>query len=302
MKDIVLVITSSHDRTCDYLISKYKEVNFFRFNVDKFSTYKISISADRFEINNRFREINNNNCKSIYYRKPVPEDLIGIYEEKYHQFSYRESYSLIEGLAEGFSGKCLSRPSSMRRSWNKVFQAMTASEVGFKLPKLSITNNTDSVKHLCENKSIVKPLSIGSIADSSHKEYVQTNLYDSKCDLSFLKYTPAYFQLYIEKDYEVRVTFVGKKAFSVKIDSEDAVDWRKPGNKVDYSVFEIPESIYMNCLNYLDKTDMAFGCFDFIVSGEEWYFLEMNSNGQWAWLEFETGLAISKEIIGYLNE
>lgn len=302
MKDIVLVITSSHDRTCDYLISLYKEVNIFRFNFDRFSTYKISISSDGFEISNQFRTVNSDNCKSIYFRKPTHEDLTEVYEEKYHQFSYRESYSLIEGLAEVFSGKCLSRPSSMRKSGNKVFQALLANEVGFNIPKLSITNHTDSVRNICSQQLIVKPLSIGSIVDKSYKEYVQTNLFDEKRDLSFLKYTPAYFQHYIKKDYEIRVTFVGKKAFSVKIDSKDAVDWRKPGNKVKYSTFEIPENIYMNCIEFLQKTDMAFGCFDFIVSEDEWYFLEMNSNGQWAWLEFETGLPISKEIIGYLND
>jgi len=46
---------------------------------------------------------------------------------------------------------------------------------------------------------------------------------------------------------------------------------------------------------------MEFGCFDFIVNNDEWYFLEMNSNGQWAWLEFETGSPISQEIVEYLN-
>lgn len=130
---------------------------------------------------------------------------------------------------------------------------------------------------------------------------MQTNLYDDKYDLSLLKYTPAYFQHYIQKDYEVRVTFVGKESFSVKIESENPVDWRKIGNKITYSKFEIPENIYENCLLYLEKTNMEFGCFDFIVHHDEWYFLEMNSNGQWAWLEFETGLQISKEIVDYLN-
>jgi glutathione synthase/RimK-type ligase-like ATP-grasp enzyme len=270
--------------------------------MDFFSSYEISISSEGFSISNLFREVTNKSCKSIYFRKPVQENLIDIYEEKYHQFSYRESYSLIEGLAEYFPGKCLSRPSAMRRSGNKVFQALTAHEVGFKIPTLSITNSIKSVEKISRNKSIVKPLSVGSINDRRHKEYVQTNLYDEQYELSLLKYTPAYFQHYINKDYEVRITFVGKKHFSVRIDSEDSVDWRKAGNKIKYSTCEIPESIYNNCLSYLGKTKMEFGCFDFIVLKGEWYFLEMNSNGQWAWLEFETGLPISKEIVGYLNE
>ncbi|MFQ1753551.1 hypothetical protein [Aeromonas veronii] len=301
MKNIILVITSSHDLTCDYLISKYKDLVFFRFNVDMFSSYEISISSGRFLIKNKYREVCSDTCMSIYFRKPIQEDLTGIYEEKYHQFSFRESYSLVEGIAEYFSGKCLSRPSSMRRAGNKVFQALIANEVGFNLPKLLISNSADAVKKFCKEKSIVKPLSVGTITDKEHKEYVQTNIYDEQYDISHLKYTPAYFQLFINKDYEVRVTFVGKKAFSVRIDSEDPVDWRRFGNKVNYSICEIPNYIYSSCVLFLEKTEMAFGCFDFIVYKNEWYFLEMNSNGQWAWLEFETGLPISESIVGYLN-
>lgn len=302
MKNIILVITSSYDRTCDYLISKYTEIDFFRMNMDMFSSYEISVSSEGFSISNQFREVSNDNCKSIYFRKPAQEDLAGVYEEKYHQFSYRESYSLIEGIVEFFPGKCLSKPSIMRRSGNKAFQALTASEVGFRMPELSITNSIDSVGKVSTHKSIVKPLSVGTISDKSHKEYVQTNLYDEKFDTSLLKHTPAYFQHYVKKDYEVRVTFVGKKSFSVRIDSEDLVDWRKLGNKVFYSTYEIPEVIYGNCLSYLEKTKMEFGCFDFIIREDEWYFLEMNSNGQWAWLEFETGLPISKAIVDHLYD
>ncbi len=302
MKDVILVITSSHDRTCDYLISKYREVNFFRFNMDMFSTYKISVSSDGFTINNQYRKVDSNNCKSIYFRKPFQEDLSGIYEEKYHLFSYREAYSVIEGVTESFSGKCLSRPSVMRRTGNKIFQALIASEMGFQMPMLTITNDIENVGRITECESIVKPVSIGSIVNKDQKEYVQTNLFNDQHDLSLLKYTPAYFQHYLKKDYEVRVTFVEDQSFSVRIDSADTVDWRRPGNKVSYSIFSLPDDIYRSCLAFLRKTDMAFGCFDFIVFDGEWYFLEMNANGQWAWLEFETGLKISNAIIDYLDK
>ncbi len=302
MKDRVLIVTSSYDRTCDYLISKYKDVKFFRFNMDRFSAYKISVTSTGFSISDPFTELTSHNCKSIYFRKPTHENLGEVYDAKYHQFSYRESYSLIEGLVEYFPGKCLSKPSIMRRAGNKVFQALVAKEIGLRIPTLSITNSVTSVKKISEDETIVKPLSVGSIVIGKRKEYVQTNLYDEKFDLSLLKYTPAYFQRFVEKDYEVRVTFIDSKAYCVRIDSEDTVDWRKPGNTVAYRKWEIPEAIYTKCLLYLKTVDMCFGCFDFIVRDEQWYFLEMNSNGQWAWLELETGLPISKGIMSYLND
>jgi glutathione synthase/RimK-type ligase-like ATP-grasp enzyme len=40
---------------------------------------------------------------------------------------------------------------------------------------------------------------------------------------------------------------------------------------------------------------LNFGCFDFIVTPEgEYVFLECNPNGQWLWIEMETGYDISK--------
>lgn len=301
MKDKILIFTSSYDKTCDYIICKYKDINFFRFNFDNFSSYKVSTSSTGFKIQSSHGGIDTDTCKSIYFRKPTHENLDNTFDKIYHQFAHREAYSLIEGITESFSGTCLSKPSVMRRAGNKVGQAMLAKKVGFTIPDLLITNDLNEVKKFKERKSIVKPLSIGTVVKENKKEYVQTNILNPHFDLEYLKYAPTYFQKYIEKDFEVRVTFIGKKAFPIKIESENKIDWRKPGNKVKYSITEMPNFIYNKCVNFLSLCEIQFGCFDFIVKDNLWYFLEMNTNGQWAWLEFETGACISEEIVGFLN-
>ncbi|MEM6602917.1 MAG: hypothetical protein AAF621_02605, partial [Pseudomonadota bacterium] len=120
-------------------------------------------------------------------------------------------------------------------------------------------------------------------------------------DDTALKYSPVYFQNFIKKNYEVRLTIVDKKYFPVKIMSRDEVDWRKFGNDVKYSNCDIPEEILEKCMTFMQFFSMKFGCFDFIIQNECWYFLEMNANGQWLWLEKELGLDISKAIIDFLN-
>lgn len=304
MKNTILIITSSYDKTCDYLISKYTEITFFRFNIDLFSSYSISITSTGFIIKNQFHEVDNFSCKSIYYRKPVAENLTSIFEDRYLQFAQKEIFSVIEGIAEAFQGKCLTKPSLMRKAGNKTFQALCATKVGFQIPALVITNDFREIEvnALNQERMIVKPLAIGSIVNHDEKEFVQTNLYKKENDLSLLKYTPAYFQNYIKKDYEVRATFINGKSFAVRIDSVDPVDWRRIGNEVKYQVDSLPQHIFESCLAFLKEVNMSFGCFDFIIQNDSWYFLEMNSNGQWAWLEFETGLQISNEIIRFLNE
>ncbi len=126
MGEKVLIFTSSFDKTCDYLIQKYKNVNFFRFNLDLFSSYQIAVCGDGFEIINECEQIKTATCKSIYFRKPALEDLEGIFEERYHSFAHKEAYALIEGIAESFDGVCLSKPSVMRKANNKIYQALLA--------------------------------------------------------------------------------------------------------------------------------------------------------------------------------
>ncbi len=298
----ILIVTSSYDKTCDYIEQKYAEYSFFRFNLDKFSEYQISFTNDGFFIGNNNGHIYESSCNAIYYRKPSPEDLNDVIESKYHSFAHKEAYSLIEGIVESFRGVCLTKPSIMRPASNKLFQARIAEQVGFEIPAYLMTNNAKSVTKFHSNKTIVKPLSVGVIQDDKTKEFVQSNLFNPDIALDFLMYSPSYFQSYQSKDYEVRATFVDTEAHIVKIKSENAIDWRKSDNNITYSVCEMPNDIYDKCIAFMRRCKMSFGCFDFIVQNDNWYFLEMNVNGQWAWLEFETSLDISGSIMRYLSD
>lgn len=300
---MILVITSSFDKTIDYIIKKHKVSDFYIFNIDKFSEYQISYTKQGFKITSyNYGTILENNCFSIYYRKPTPENLTNIIDKKYYNHCYREVFSLVEGIAEAFDGKCLSRPSVLRKADNKVLQSKISHHIGFSIPDYCLTNNYQLLTSHLNSDIIVKPLSNGVVEDEVSKEVVQTNLFDKSKNISTLKFCPAYFQQYSNKQYEVRVTIVNKVFFPVKIESKDKVDWRRKDNEIIYSKIKIPQDIKEKCLLYMSFFNIDFGCFDFIVFNDEWIFLEMNANGQWAWLEHETGLEISKEVMRYLND
>ncbi|KAB7895995.1 hypothetical protein GA565_08335 [Rouxiella sp. S1S-2] len=300
---MILVVTSSFDKTIDYIVNKHGVNNFYKLNVDFFSDYKISFTREGFVISSKNNGIlRESNCQSIYYRKPTPEDLDKKIDYKYWTHCFREVFSLIDGIVESFERRCLSKPSLMRRADNKILQTRVAESYGFNIPNYLITNNHESIAISGFETAIVKPLSSGLIESQYEKEYVQTNIYDkSKCT-NFLKFSPSYFQEYTTKDFEIRATFVDQEDFTVKIESENKIDWRKKDNIISYSKYKLPQSIKEKCLNYMDNYGLKFGCFDFIISQCEWFFLEMNANGQWAWLEQETDLQISKSILRYLND
>ncbi|MGI2208546.1 hypothetical protein ACROAD_09715 [Shewanella baltica] len=302
-KNQILVITSVIDKTVDYIIKKFPQCHFFRFNVDEFSSYSVSVTNDGFSIERNGSLITSKTCLSIYFRKPQLEDLTSVLDVPYHDFVHKESYSVVEGIAEIFEGRVLTKPSIMRRANNKAFQAMLAKRVGFNLPQMSITNDVAVLANfIATTKSIVKPVAVGEVIHNNKiKEFVQTNMIDSSVSSESLKYSPVYLQHYQDKDYELRVTYVGDTEFTVRIDSDNYIDWRKPDTINTYSTCSLPENISTQCRNFMNIVGMQFGCFDFIVKDEQYYFLEMNANGQWGWLEFELQLDISLSIVEYLS-
>lgn len=298
----VLIITSTYDKTVDMIISRFSStIDFFRFDVDNMLAYDIFVSTDFFRIQKLDAKIDSSSCKSIYYRKPSNIQLQKIFDSPYDQFATKELFTLVEGIAEIFDGRCLTRPSIMKLASNKVYQGKVAKNCGFLQPTTVITNKIENLALIKSHEIIVKPLSVASINFSKHKEIVQTNIYNPAFEAESLVYTSAIFQSYQNKDFEVRLTIINGFFYSVAIKSKNLIDWRKDGADNEYKKIETPEDIKIKCLEYMKIMNMDFGCFDFIVNNHDWFFLEMNVNGQWGWLEILPEIDISTKIVEYLN-
>ena len=304
----ILIITCSYDKTIDYIIEKNKyRANFFRFNVDLFADYGITISNSYWEISYRNNTINSNTTLSIYYRKPTfpdtsdfaPEyrriinsDILAICQSIYNILA------IIDGLANSFSGVVLTKPYLLRQAENKIFQLIYAKSHSILMPKSFIGNN-DHWKCINDQR-IIKPISVGKIETSSGIAIIQTNLMHENDSYDSPELTPVYIQEYIKKSFEVRITVVDDDFFAVKIVSDNMIDWRA-GNNNQYEIIDIPIEI-KKCIKMMMKDfQLRFGAIDYIVDVDgKWYFLEINPNGQWQWLECILGLSISDSIMNML--
>ncbi len=120
------------------------------------------------------------------------------------------------------------------------------------------------------------------------------------CEL--VKNAPTQIQDYVEKEYELRVTVVGRKVFAVKIDSQlnevTKVDWRPHTALNPHSIVVIPDEISEFCRTYIQEQRLLYGAMDFIVDPAGRYvFLENNPSGQYLWLEHETGVPITEALV-----
>ena len=114
---------------------------------------------------------------------------------------------------------------------------------------------------------------------------------------------PIFLQKYIEKSYEVRYTVVGDNHHVCKIDSQKSnianIDWRRYDipNTPHYPISP-PIKIKNMITKFMKNFDLSFGALDFIVTPNgNWIFLEINTMGQWLWIEELTGLDISGSIV-----
>jgi glutathione synthase/RimK-type ligase-like ATP-grasp enzyme len=184
---------------------------------------------------------------------------------------------------------------------NKPYQLHMAKEEGFKIPKGIISNNSNDVqKRISGFKQVVyKPLSY-YIVPPDRILYSSIMTKDEvKQKSQNIEQAPCIFQEYIDKDFELRITIVGKKVFPIKIQSQQnhatKFDWRKDQINVDYEIFDLPDKIEQKLLHLHQKFEVFFGAYDFIVDPQgEYYFLEVNPAGQWLWMEEALNLNISE--------
>ena len=301
MKNKILILTSSFDKTVDYIIKKFDKSNFIRVNIDELKNYQISVTnINGFQINleTKFLKIENlfEQVTSIYYRKLFLPNL-DEYESKYHTYMQKEIYSFISGLVDSFDGKVLTTPSILRKVENKIYQLKNATDLEFLLPKSLISNDYEKANNFNIEKIIAKPLSTGKLTSStvSNSNIVNNNINN-------ISLSPTYFQTYIPKDYELRVTVIEDIFYCVKIIANDKIDWRKNAEDNIYELIDTPKIIKSQCKLFMETCNIKFGAFDYIVYNNQYYFLECNPNGQWLWLELKLGLDISTSLVRFLND
>lgn len=235
------------------------------------------------------------------------------YEHPHHRHAAsieREMRKTLQGVWDGIEvDRWINHPSRIRETQNKIPQQLSAARVGLRVGKTVMTNSWDYVDKLSE-KTIIKMPCIG-IIDAPKPVGMYTTILDKEDRRKLSEHPPfpGMHQPFISKKREWRITIVGEKVFPVAIytqqDAKD--DWRKhqhENGKVIFKSEPLPDKTIENkCKSLLNKLGLRYGAFDFIETPDgEMIFLEVNSAGQYGWLEDQLGLPISEAIADLLIE
>lgn len=308
---MILIVTNSEDKTIDYFLRSVL-YSHFRFDTDKFLIdYDFDFSQKWYiHDKNENKRINTNNISGIYYRRPVlPHlDVKGIKDDLLKQLQ-NEAYDLFDAFINSISTKYLNTKYSILKAENKLLQMKIAKNIGLSTPRTIITNRKKALDTFMNKnrKYCIKPLYMGFFELNGNKFVPYTAIIE-KTDYELIQNFPALIQEYIDKKYEIRVTCIGDKIFPVKIlsqsNSNTIIDWRVDNcSAVEYQKMTISKNLENMCLNLLSQFNLNFACIDLIVSkNNKVYFLDLNPNGQWAWLDEILELGIAKEIERYFYD
>ena len=200
----------------------------------------------------------------------------------------------------------LNAPEKMRQADRKLGQLLLAHELGFSIPQTVVGSHWEDISNrlLSDHDQMVVKMVRGVISENDKIKALYTTVLDqAKIDdiSSFTTPYPGIYQPFLEKFREWRVTVVGDNIFSAAVytDKPAKSDWRlyQLTNAVQFRHENLPAGIDDKCRQYLGRTGLKFGAFDFIEKPDgEIVFLECNPNGQYGWLEDTLGFPIAATI------
>lgn len=309
----VLLITNTSDFTCDYVVRSLNKIgaDYYRLNTDEIGSsvfLTFDFAYDIFTLYDRPKQLTIDllSFQSVYFRRPelpnFSDEDITPDERQFLQLEIRQT---LEGLYKILGNAYwISNIDAIRKAENKIYQQILAKEIGFQIPKGIITNHPDDYHRFVENNNgdnIIKPIYSGQIGWPEMQKVVFTSKLDSEPQSQQIELCPSYLQETIEKRYDVRVTVIGDNIFAARIDSqsnqETKIDWRVGENILPHEAITLPLTIQKQCHELLYRLDLQFGAIDFVETPKgEYIFLEINPNGQWAWIETQTRMPISDTI------
>jgi hypothetical protein len=238
-------------------------------------------------------------------------------------FAAKEATVLMFGLASVLGDRFWVNPFvnalATDRGHGKVSQLEVARQLGFAIPKTLATNDPDAAREFLSGLTggaIYKPFVAPTRSVAAEGEPAQWGtIYTNKLDdaalaaLDGVAVAPCLFQELVPKRLELRVNVIGERVFATEIHSqvhaEAAIDFRRHYalGETPYAIHELPPALAEQCIALNRKLGLVYGAMDFVLTPDGRYvFLEVNQQGQFLWLEAQTGQPLLEHFCELLRQ
>lgn len=246
--------------------------------------------------------------KAVWWRvKPAsPVEFAGGSGQVADQFRWSEWRQMLASLhALTPQAVWFNDPDAHRQASRKPVQLLRAKETGFDIPDTVIGNDPDDVLGLFQRHRRVIYKTLSSYLIPPH-DIIYTNEItreNVEANRDGIRLAPGIFQEYIEKRYELRVTVVGERIFTCRIESQSdaltSTDWRRNQFRDMYCAASLPADTEERLLRLHRRFGLHYGAYDLIAAEDgRIVFLECNPGGQWLFVENATNLPITQALAG----
>ena len=281
---MLFLITNSIDDTSDEIVRRVGESRVFRFNIDLWRDYEIRVDPGGFWLKDPSgRSCSSGQIKAAYVRKPVFNSVIDLPASGSQEAWLRAQISTFTQEIYNWcrdAGLVRLVEKGAQRRFGKFSQLWLAKR-HFSVPLWLYAKCSEPIRF--GSPAISKPLTAEFVEDFRmlYTTCVEPELLDFHC--------PWLLQKRIDADADVTVVYVAGKCFSFSLDRRlfEGVDWRKHINNqsLPWQRCALATADEDAIRNYMREAHLDFGRFDFLLEGKTMHFLEVNPNGQWAWLD-----------------
>jgi hypothetical protein len=300
---MLLILTSSFDISTDLILDRLSDIPVFRFNIDLWSDYRWYIDRNGYKLTDPTgRQCEENAVRAVYLRKllfnpPYIDVPAGGNEESWTRHQLEAVWKGIRDLAWHAGKLALVHPST-KGPWSKMRQMRVAARF-FCVPDWVAHCNSGYVlpEPVVAKTFVPAPVGGGSILPVVETE--QSRLSSRH---------PWFLQSKVRgAAWDVTVAWVNGRCFAYSLDRSlfEGPDCRPATyeRELQWPPCELSRSEQDAIAGFMEETGYQFGRLDFLRSADgTLWFLELNPNGQFAWLDFngENGLldAIALEVRG----
>lgn len=252
----------------------------------------------------------------VWVRRPQPSEInpkVSESDKKFAEGEYRWfQYSLMY-LIEALPVRVVNKYSASRFINNKSVQLLFARECGMHVPETLMSNSPAEVRRFLQqsrNRTICKAFfphvwkkDSGGVAVTETFELNADNL---PGDDEVLTFAPAIYQQMVVKKFDVRMVLLGTTVYSYALHNpKGALDWRQDAGQglVEVEIIDTPPEVEQAMLSFAKKAGITFGSADFAIDSDgKWWFLEINEQGQFLWLDqFNSQVNMQQKFLAFMT-
>jgi len=236
---------------------------------------------------------------AVWIRRPdVPthNPKVAAADRKFAEMEYRSFYHSVAYLLENLPVWCVNKFSAARAIHNKAVQLQLARACGLSIPPTLMSNVPAAIREFVAGTpggTVGKGFTphVWQRDDESGVSVTETfELAPERLPSDeVLTYAPGIYQEKVAKQFDVRMVIMGHRIYSFALhNSKKALDWRQDAGlgNIQVETIPTPPEIEKGILAFAAKAGICFGSVDFAVDASgQWWFLEINEQGQFLWLD-----------------